>query len=118
LLDRGANIHAEKDAALRWAAENGHTKTVKLLLDRGADVQVQDNVFLCTAVRMDYIRTVKLLLDRGANVHTDEDDAALSRAAHSSSSSAKIKKLLLTNGAKIAHETADQKRAALRYEQL
>jgi ankyrin repeat protein len=32
LLDRGANIHADNDNALEWAAENRHTETVALLL--------------------------------------------------------------------------------------
>ena len=35
LLDRGADIHAEDDDALRWAAGYGHTATVALLLKRG-----------------------------------------------------------------------------------
>ena len=40
LLDRGANIRAEDDYAIRWAARNGVRETVKLL-DRGADIHTQ-----------------------------------------------------------------------------
>jgi len=35
LLDRGADIHADDDYALRCAAANCHTATVALLLKRG-----------------------------------------------------------------------------------
>ena len=31
LLDAGANVHAEKGLALRWAKYKGHTEIVKLL---------------------------------------------------------------------------------------
>ena len=36
LLDRGANIHANNDEALRISAQYGHVEVVRLLLDRGA----------------------------------------------------------------------------------
>ena len=36
LLNRGANIHADDDYALRLAAKNGHRETVELLLNRDA----------------------------------------------------------------------------------
>ena len=38
LLDRGANIHAQNDQALRWASEREYPEVVQLLLDRGADI--------------------------------------------------------------------------------
>src|ERR1039458_8352634 len=31
LLASGADVHAEYDAALRWAADHGHTETVRVL---------------------------------------------------------------------------------------
>ena len=34
-LELGADVHAWFDFALRWAAENGHTETVKFLLENG-----------------------------------------------------------------------------------
>lgn len=39
LLERGADIHARDNAALRWAAKDGQTETVELLLERGADTR-------------------------------------------------------------------------------
>jgi UDP-N-acetylglucosamine enolpyruvyl transferase len=38
LLSHGADVHARGDYALQWAAENGHTDTVKLLVEHGADI--------------------------------------------------------------------------------
>ena len=43
--------------ALRWAADNGHTETVKLLLDRGAKIHALND--LCASLwqqRMDIPR--------------------------------------------------------------
>jgi len=37
-LKHGADVHADDDRALRWAAHYGYTEIVKLLLDHGADI--------------------------------------------------------------------------------
>ena len=37
LLDRGADVHAENDEALRAARRNGHEAVIALLLERSAD---------------------------------------------------------------------------------
>ena len=52
LLEKGANVHADDDLALRWASEFGHHAVVKLLLEKGANVH----------------KAVKLLLENGADV--------------------------------------------------
>ncbi|KKP94623.1 MAG: hypothetical protein US03_C0017G0001, partial [candidate division TM6 bacterium GW2011_GWF2_36_131] len=80
LLDRGANIHAQNDYALRCAAENGHTDTVRLLLDRGANIHARDDSALRCAAGSGHTDTARLLLDRGANIHA-RDDYALRLAA-------------------------------------
>ncbi|HBR70984.1 TPA: hypothetical protein DD799_04620 [Candidatus Dependentiae bacterium] len=80
LLDRGAHVHADDDCALRWAADDGHTDTARLLLDRGANIHACDDYALRRAVINGHTDTARLLLDRGAHVHAD-DDCALRWAA-------------------------------------
>lgn len=82
LLDLGANIHANNDLALRWAAKKGHTDLVELLLDRGAYIHTGDDCALCLAASRGYTDMVESLLDRGANIHA-HDDRALRWAAES-----------------------------------
>ena len=66
LLDRGADIHALDDIALRYAAFYRRAETVKLLLDRGADIHAMNDSALDSAAYFGYLEIVKLLLDRGA----------------------------------------------------
>ena len=37
LIESGADVHADNEAALRWAAHNDHAEIVGLLLKTGAD---------------------------------------------------------------------------------
>ena len=62
LLKAGADIHAERDQALRYAANNDHTETVKLLLERGADIHAQEDAALRWAAINGHTETCKLLL--------------------------------------------------------
>jgi hypothetical protein len=73
LIDEGANIRANDDCALRWAAENGHTETVELLLDRGADIHAGNDCALRWAAVKGHTEIVKLLLDRGVDIYADND---------------------------------------------
>ena len=41
LVDNGADIHANDDCALRWAAEHGRLEVVKYLIDNGADIHAR-----------------------------------------------------------------------------
>jgi hypothetical protein len=66
LLDRGADVHAAYDFALRWAAANGHTETVRVLLDHGADIHAKNDEALQNAAYSNHIETVRLLEERGA----------------------------------------------------
>jgi len=66
----GPDIHYDDDYALRWAADQGLTKTVKLLLDRGANIHAGNDDALRRATHRGRAKTVKLLLDRGADRST------------------------------------------------
>ena len=41
LLEAGADVHAEVDEALLWAAENGRSGVVEVLIGAGADVHAR-----------------------------------------------------------------------------
>ena len=43
LVKEGADIHANDNEALRWAAENGHLDVVKYLVSMGADIHALDD---------------------------------------------------------------------------
>ena len=40
LVEQGANLHADDEEALQWAAEKGHLEVVKYLLEQGADSDI------------------------------------------------------------------------------
>ena len=83
LLERGADVHADHDAAIVYAAMNGYLEVVRLLLDAGAHIHAPvvegDNLVdehtrsehdaLCWAAQKGHLEVVRFLLDRGANVH-------------------------------------------------
>ena len=39
LVDKGANVSADNDYALRWSANGGHLEVVKFLVSQGADIR-------------------------------------------------------------------------------
>ena len=75
LVEEGADIHANDDLALRWAAENGHLDVVKFLVKEGADIHVFDNIVLRWAAKNGYFKIVKYLVKEGANIHAENDEA-------------------------------------------
>jgi len=98
LLDRGADIHAVDDYALRWAAEAGHLEVVRLLLDRGADIHADEDGGLQLASRNGFEEVVRFLLDRDADIHA-LDDWALRVA--SEKGHLEVMRLLLDRGANV-----------------
>jgi len=76
-LADGADIHANDDAALDWAAFNGHAEIVGLLLVAGADVHAHHDRALCGATYngRDGVAVVRLLLNAGADIHADREKA-------------------------------------------
>ena len=73
LLQKGADVHAYDDYALRWASNNGHLEVVRLLLQNGADVHAKNDYALRWASYNGHLEVVKLLLQNGADVHVDND---------------------------------------------
>jgi len=99
-LDLGANIHTEKDRAVRLASQNGHYKIVKFLIEREADIHALNNIALINAVANVHYEVVKLLLDSGA----DADPAALRNASYYGH--LEIVKLLIDYGADADNDSA------------
>ena len=66
---QGADVHANNERALRFAANNGQTKTVQFFLQAGADVHADDDEALREAAENGHVETVQVLLQAGANVH-------------------------------------------------
>ena len=67
-LSAGADIHAQEDRALRWAAERGYLEMVRLLLDSGADLHADRNRALRKSVANDRLDATMLLVDHGADL--------------------------------------------------
>ena len=61
LLDHGAYIHAKNDRVIRWAANCGHLEIVQFLLERGANVRAENDAALRVAADAGQLETVKLL---------------------------------------------------------
>jgi len=77
LIKEGADIHADNDTVLYWAAKNGHYNVVKLLLENGTDIHANRDYALRLAANNGYYDVVKLLLENGANVHVNNDIALI-----------------------------------------
>ena len=60
-LERGADVHAGGDLALRWASEQGHYNVVELLLKNGANVHADDDGALQLASHRGHTDVVELL---------------------------------------------------------
>jgi len=74
-LAAGANVHAGDDAALRWAALNGHAEMVSRLLAAGANVHADHDDALRWSAYYGHAEMVNLLLVAGANIHANNDQA-------------------------------------------
>ena len=61
LLKQGADIHAEGDCALRWAANNGCLDVVKYLVEQGADIHARGDEALIWATHYEHLGVVNFL---------------------------------------------------------
>ena len=75
LVEQGANLHADDEEALQWAAEKGHLEVVKYLLERGANLRACVGWALRWAARNGHLKVVEYLLEKGANLHAENDHA-------------------------------------------
>ena len=64
LLNHGADIHADNDSAVRWAARGGHRNVIRALVERGANIRAYGDDALRQAYRRggaeayDYVETL------------------------------------------------------------
>ena len=74
LIQKGANVHACDDEALRMAAWYGDLDIVKYLVgEAGANIHAMDDSALCLAALSGHLETVKYLVSNGANIHVYDD---------------------------------------------
>jgi hypothetical protein len=81
LVEKGANVSAREDEALRTAAFFGYFDIVKYLVEKGANVSARDNEALRQAALKGHLDVVKYLVEKGANISARENEA-LSLAAY------------------------------------
>ena len=73
LLSQGANVHANKDYAIRWSASTGNLILVKLLVKHGADIHAEDEYALQRCAIRGYFDVMKFLVEQGAKVSFIQD---------------------------------------------
>lgn len=69
LLQKGYDVHAHDDNAIRWASQHRNNKIVELLLDYGADINANNGEVLDNAVDQKHISMIDMLIERGVNVN-------------------------------------------------
>jgi hypothetical protein len=66
LVEKGADVRAGNDFAIRMASFNGHLKTVKFLVANGADVRAENDYAVRMASGNGNLEMVKFLVEKGA----------------------------------------------------
>jgi hypothetical protein len=75
LVAHGADIHANTDGALRFAAHGGHLPVVEFLVAHGADIHANTDGALRNASDRGHLQVVEFLVAHGADIHANTDDA-------------------------------------------
>ena len=101
LLEKGADVHAQGDYALRVASAEGHDKVVEILLEKGADVNTQGDYALRAASAGGHDKVVEILLDKGADVNAQGGYYGNALQAALAGGHDKIVELLLDKGAEV-----------------
>ena len=73
LLNIGADIHADEDAALFAAVKGSRSETIKYLLQKGADINAQDGSIVLHAVMFADVDIVQFLVEHNADQHYGND---------------------------------------------
>jgi ankyrin repeat protein len=66
-LNKGINIHADSECALKWACYYGKLEVVKLLLENGADIHIDEERSFYLACGSGNLEVIKFLLANGVN---------------------------------------------------
>jgi ankyrin repeat protein len=98
LVKEGADIHANNNCALRWAAGSGHLDVVKFLVENDADIHAYNDLALRWAAGSGHLDVVKFLVEKGADIHADNDYALRWTAGKGH---LEVVKFLVKNGADI-----------------
>ena len=104
LLRAGANVHLNKELALRRAVQWRDTTMVRYLLEAGADVHINGDEPLESAIHRRSLEIIRLLLTHGADPNFK--DGYYFRLLVGAGE-ARIAKILLESGAKIHSPTGD-----------
>ena len=75
LVSQSANIRADNDEAVRWTSRNGHLDVVKYLVSQGADIRARNDFAVRNASFKGHLDVVKYLVSQGADVRADNDYA-------------------------------------------
>ena len=73
LVEKGADVQAFGNSAIRFASKHGHLAVVKYLVENGADVQALDNLVIKEAAAGGHLEVVKYLVGKGADFRADND---------------------------------------------
>ena len=82
LVENGADIHAEKDYALRLAAYNGHLDVVKYLVEKGVNIHADGDYSLKLATVNGNLEVVKYLVEKGADIYKNDDESLKMASNH------------------------------------
>ncbi len=71
-MEQGANIHINKEEALKLAAEFGYFKIVKYLVEQGADIYIGNEYSLMLVSYNGYLEIVQYLVEKVANIYAND----------------------------------------------
>lgn len=64
MLEKGANIHARSDYALKWSSYNGHIEIVKFLIEKGTNIHPDNDYALRLSSYNGHFEVVKYLIKK------------------------------------------------------